>query len=119
VRWPLWLLAGVLVTAATVTELLEDSASRTAAVAGDGARTLEGLAVEVVAVRSVLATGVTRERRSRAAASLRYQTLDGGHPYAQWARDAARLIDEAPGFGRARVLDPAERTTRDDVGAGR
>jgi hypothetical protein len=119
VRWPLWLLAGVLAAAAAVTELLEHRASSAAAVAGDGARTLEGLAVEVVAVRTVLATGVTRERCARAAASLRYQTLDGAHPHEQWALDAARFIEEVPGFGRARVLDPAERTTRDGVGGGR
>ena len=118
-RGPLWLVAGVVAAAAAVTGLLEHRASCAAAVAGDGARTLEGLAVEVVAVRSVLATGVTRERRARAAASLRYQTLDGAHPHAQWALDAARFIEEVPGFGRARVLDPAERTTRDGVGGGR
>ena len=119
VRVPLWLVAGVVAAAAAVTGLLEHRASCAAAVAGDGARTLEGLAVEVVAVRSVLATGVTRERCARAAASLRYQALDGAHPHAQWALDAARFIEEVPGFGRARVLDPAERTTRDGVGGGR
>ena len=102
-----------------LTGLLEHRASRASAVVGDGARTLEGLAVEVVAVRSVLATGVTRERRVRAAASLRYQTLDGKHPYEPWALDAALLIEELPGFGHARVLDPGERTTRDGVGGGR
>lgn len=118
-RGPLWLVAGVVAAAAVATGLLEHRASRAAAVIGDGARTLEGVAVEVVAVRSVLATGVTRERRVRAAASLRYQTLDGAHPYAQWALEAAQLIEEVPGFGHARVLDPGERTTRDGVGGGR
>ena len=133
-RKPLWLAAGVVAAAAAVTGLLEHRASCAAAVVGDGARTLEGLAVEVVAVRSVLATGVTRERCARAAASLRYQTLDGATrtssgrstrpgssrrsrgsaARASWIRRSARRAPGSAAAGSAAAQDdgPIDNETR-------
>lgn len=101
----LWVLALTLGAGVVLAGVLEHRASRAAVVAGDGARVVQGLAVEVIAVRAVLATGVTNERRARAAASLRYSTADGQHPHEKWALRAARLIEETHGFGRATVRE--------------
>lgn len=121
-RWSLWLLAGFLAGASVTTGVLEHRASRAAMVASENARVINGLAVEVVAVRAILATGVTRERRARAAASLRYCTLDGQHPHEAWTLQAAAFIEHTPGFGRATVLEPQAPTRKlvaRDAAAGR
>ena len=102
-RGALWTLAAALAVAVAIVGVLEHRASAGAAVADDGARLVEDLAVELIATRAVLATGVTNERRARAAASLRYSAADGQHPHEAWALRAARLIEETHGFGRETV----------------
>jgi hypothetical protein len=101
-RMPLWQLAGLLAVATVTTGVLEHRVSRRAALTRDAARVIGVLAVEVVAARAVLATGVTSERRARAAASLRHSTLDGQGPRAAWSLQAAAFIERTPEIGRAR-----------------